>query len=69
MRALGLSVSAVFLPPLAEHEIERAYLGLGALLGEPVGQDRERMSLPISAMNEPQPFPGRRYQTNLSQDS
>lgn len=54
---------------LAPAEIQRAYLGLGALLGVPVGQDRNG-SLISDIRDERKHYrPGvRRYQTSLSQD-
>ncbi|MFN3008398.1 TauD/TfdA family dioxygenase [Mycolicibacterium wolinskyi] len=53
---------------LAEHEIERAYLGLGALLGKPVGQDRDKNVITHIRDERTPVASGRRYQTNLSQD-
>ena len=54
---------------LSAAEIERAYLGLGRLLGEPVGQDRDA-SIITHIRDERLPAaPGiRKYRTNLRQD-
>ncbi len=54
---------------LTDHQIERAYLGLGALLGRPVGQDRDA-NLITHIRDERVPAePGvRKYRTNLRQD-
>ncbi|PJE24466.1 MAG: hypothetical protein CK431_05955 [Mycobacterium sp.] len=54
---------------LTEAETELAYLGLGRLLGEPVGQDRDASVL-THIRDERQPAaPGvRKYRTNLRQD-
>ncbi|WP_156298408.1 TauD/TfdA family dioxygenase [Mycobacterium paragordonae] len=54
---------------LTEAEAELAYLGLGRLLGEPVGQDRDASVL-THIRDERQPAaPGvRKYRTNLRQD-
>jgi len=54
---------------LAESQIERAYLGLGALLGKPVGQDRDA-SLISHIRDErvtSEPWV-RKYRTHLRQD-
>lgn len=54
---------------LAEPEIERAYLGLGRLLGEPVGQDRDANVLTHIRDERLPPAPGvRKYRTNQRQD-
>lgn len=54
---------------LTESETERAYLGLGGLLGEPVGQDRDASVLTHIRDEQLPPAPGiRKYRTNLRQD-
>ena len=54
---------------LAEPDIERAYLGLGRLLGEPVGQDRDANVLTHIRDERLPPAPGvRKYRTNERQD-
>ncbi|MGV1088737.1 MAG: TauD/TfdA family dioxygenase, partial [Mycobacterium sp.] len=54
---------------MGEREIERAYLGLGRLLGEPVGQDRDGNRLTHIRDERLPPQPGvRKYRTNLRQD-
>lgn len=54
---------------LTGDQIERAYLGLGRLLGEPVGQDREANILTHIRDERLPPGPGiRKYRTNLRQD-
>lgn len=57
------------LDPLTEAETERAYLGLGLLLGEPVGQDRDANILTHIRDERLPAAPGvRKYRTNLRQD-
>jgi len=54
---------------LTEPEIEHAYLGLGTLLGRPVGQDRNASV--ITHIRDERLTPGpsvRKYRTNLRQD-
>lgn len=54
---------------LTGDQIERAYLGLGRLLGEPVGQDRDANILTHIRDERLPPAPGvRKYRTNLRQD-
>ena len=54
---------------LTQPEIERAYLGLGTLLGRPVGQDRDANVLTHIRDERGEPGPGvRKYRTNLRQD-
>ncbi|MEV4154925.1 TauD/TfdA family dioxygenase [Nocardia salmonicida] len=54
---------------LTTAEIQRAYLGLGALLGVPVGQDRNGSLITDIRDERKKHGPDvRRYQTNLSQD-
>lgn len=54
---------------LTEAEIERGYLGLGALLGQPVGQDRDGNVITHIRDERLPPSPGvRKYRTNLRQD-
>lgn len=54
---------------LTEQETERAYLGLGRLLGEPVGQDRDANILTHIRDERVPHGPGvRKYRTNLRQD-
>ena len=54
---------------LSEPEIEWAYLGLGRLLGEPVGQDRDANVITHIRDERLTPAPGvRKYRTNLRQD-
>lgn len=54
---------------LTEQQIERGYLGLGRLLGEPVGQDRDGNVLTHIRDERLPPGPGvRKYRTNLRQD-
>lgn len=54
---------------LGEDGIERAYLGLGRLLGDPVGQDRDANILTHIRDERLAPAPGvRKYRTNLRQD-
>lgn len=53
---------------LTERELERAYIGIGTLLGHPVGQDRANNLVTRIRDERLQAGPGvRRYQTNLSQ--
>jgi hypothetical protein len=54
---------------LTDPEIERAYLGLGTLLGRPVGQDRSANV--VTHIRDERLSPGpvvRKYRTNLRQD-
>ena len=54
---------------LTEAEIEHAYLGLGALLGQPVGQDRDANLITHIRDERVTSAPGvRKYRTNLRQD-
>lgn len=54
---------------LTDEQIERAYLGLGRLLGEPVGQDRDASILTHIRDERLPAAPGvRKYRTNLRQD-
>ena len=54
---------------LTEVQTERAYLGLGRLLGEPVGQDRDANALTHIRDERRPAAPGvRKYRTNLRQD-
>lgn len=54
---------------LADDEIERAYLGLGSLLGQPVGQDRDANIIThIRDERIPAGTAVRKYRTNLRQD-
>ncbi len=54
---------------LTDAEIERAYLGLGRVLGEPVGQDRDANVLSHIRDERLPAAPGvRKYRTNLRQD-
>ncbi|MGI9124615.1 MAG: TauD/TfdA family dioxygenase [Mycobacterium sp.] len=54
---------------LTDTEIERGYLGLGGLLGQPVGQDRDANILTHIRDERLPPSPGvRKYRTNLRQD-
>lgn len=54
---------------LSEAQVERAYLGLGRLLGEPVGQDRDANVLTHIRDERLPAAPGvRKYRTNLRQD-
>lgn len=54
---------------LTEAQTERAYLGLGRLLGEPVGQDRDASVLThIRDERLPAGSGVRKYRTNLRQD-
>jgi hypothetical protein len=54
---------------LTEPEIEHAYLGLGALLGRPVGQDRDANLITHIRDERVAAGPGvRKYRTNLRQD-
>lgn len=54
---------------LSADEIERAYLALGALLGTPVGQDRDANVLTHIRDERLAPDPGvRKYRTNQRQD-
>jgi len=54
---------------LNHEQIERAYLGLGHLLGEPVGQDRHANVITHICDERQPPAPGvRKYRTNLRQD-
>lgn len=54
---------------LTEDQIERAYLGLGRLLGDPVGQDRDANILTHIRDERLPAAPGvRKYRTNLRQD-
>ncbi len=54
---------------LTEDQIARTYLGLGRLLGEPVGQDRDANVLTHIRDERIPPGPGvRKYRTNLRQD-
>lgn len=54
---------------LTEAQTERAYLGLGRLLGEPVGQDREANVLTHIRDERLPASPGvRKYRTNQRQD-
>ena len=54
---------------LTESEIERAYLGLGSVLGTPVGQDRDgNIITHIRDERIPAGPNVRRYRTNLRQD-
>ena len=54
---------------LTEAQTERAYLGLGRLLGEPVGQDRDANVLTHIRDERLPPAPGvRKYRTNQRQD-
>ena len=54
---------------LTDAQIERAYLGLGRLLGEPVGQDRDANVLTHIRDERLPPAPGvRKYRTNERQD-
>ena len=54
---------------LTADQIERAYLGLGRLLGEPVGQDRDANVLTHIRDERLTPAPGiRKYRTNQRQD-
>lgn len=54
---------------LSPDEVERAYLGLGSMLGSPMGQDRKG-GLITNIRDEGRPLGAgvRRYQTNVSQD-
>ncbi|GAB5902325.1 TauD/TfdA family dioxygenase [Mycobacteroides chelonae] len=54
---------------LTETQVERAYLGLGSLLGRPVGQDRHANLLTHIRDERIAVEPGvRKYRTNLRQD-
>ncbi len=54
---------------LTEPEIERAYLGLGRQLGEPVGQERDANTITHIRDERLPAAPGvRKYRTNLRQD-
>ena len=54
---------------LTANQIEGAYLGLGRLLGDPVGQDRDANTLTHIRDERLPPAPGvRKYRTNLRQD-
>ena len=54
---------------LSEAQIERGYLGLGALLGQPVGQDRDANVLTHIRDERLPPAPGvRKYRTSERQD-
>ena len=54
---------------LSEEQIERGYLGLGTLLGHPVGQDRDATVLTHIRDERLPPEPGvRKYRTNERQD-
>lgn len=53
---------------LTEPEVERAYIGLGTLLGAPVEQDRDANLITHIRDERSEARAGRRYQTNLSQD-
>ncbi|MEV6338685.1 TauD/TfdA family dioxygenase [Nocardia vinacea] len=54
---------------LTEPEIEHAYLGLGTLLGQPVGQDRDANIITHIRDERIKPGTGvRKYRTNLRQD-
>lgn len=54
---------------LTEAQTERAYLGLGRLLGDPVGQDRDANVLThIRDERLPADSGARKYRTNLRQD-
>lgn len=53
---------------LTEQQITRAYIRLGTLLGTPVGQDRAGNLITHIRDERNQAGPGRKYQTNLSQD-
>lgn len=54
---------------LAESEIEHAYLGLGSLLGQPVGQDRHGNLITHIRDERGEHGPDvRKYRTNLRQD-
>jgi hypothetical protein len=54
---------------LTEAEIEYAYLGLGALLGQPVGQDRDANLITHIRDERVKSAPGvRKYRTNQRQD-
>lgn len=54
---------------LTEAQIERAYLGLGRLLGEPVGQDRDANVITHIRDERLPDAPGvRKYRTNQRQD-
>ena len=54
---------------LTEPQIKRAYLGLGALLGRPVGQDRDANLIGHIRDERLTPGPGvRKYRTHLRQD-
>ena len=54
---------------LTEAQTERAYLGLGALLGQPVGQDRDANLITHIRDERVTSAPGvRKYRTNLRQD-
>ncbi|KQH76907.1 hypothetical protein AO501_34360 [Mycobacterium gordonae] len=54
---------------LTEAQTERAYLGLGRLLGEPVGQDRDANVITHIRDERLPAAPGvRKYRTNLRQD-
>ena len=54
---------------LTEAEIGHAYLGLGALLGQPVGQDRDANLITHIRDERVTSAPGvRKYRTNLRQD-
>ncbi len=54
---------------LSDAEIERAFLALGRMLGDPVGQDRDANILTHIRDERLAPGPGvRKYRTNLRQD-
>jgi hypothetical protein len=54
---------------LTQAQTERAYLGLGQLLGEPVGQDRQANVITHIRDEQLRPAPGvRKYRTNDRQD-
>lgn len=53
---------------MTEAELQRAYIGLGSLLGTPVEQDRNARLITHIRDERSNAGAGRRYQTNLSQD-
>lgn len=63
LRLRGFPVDSV-----SDHELERAYIGLGKLFGEPVRQDRDDNLITHIRDERTQAVVGRRYQTNLHQD-
>ncbi len=56
------------LDALSEWEVKRAYVGLGRLLGTPIGQDRTGSIITHIRDERNRARPGRTYQTNLRQD-